>query len=176
MARFGSVAFGIRRAMTLIVHNFQAEATMISKTTSHQLTFIVVPDLLAVCRLDQNGKIPAWASSGTLCSITRTADELSIVCQQNHVPDGIRCERGWRCLRVAGTMDFSMIGVVASLSMPLAEAGVGIFVISTFDTDYLLVKDDDFSKAVAALRAAGHAVAMESNIALTHQTHCRGTC
>ena len=133
---------------------------MNAKPTNHQLRFIVLPDHLAVCRFNQDTPIPAWALSGTVFTITRTADELSVVCQQNLVPDGVRCERGWRCLRVAGTMDFSMIGVVASLSTPLAAAGVGIFVISTFDTDYLLVKNDDFSRAVAALRAAGHAVDM----------------
>ena len=138
----------------------EAEGTMNAKPTNHQLRFIVLPDHLAVCRFNQDTPIPAWALSGTVFTITRTADELSVVCQQNLVPDGVRCERGWRCLRVAGTMDFSMIGVVASLSTPLAAAGVGIFVISTFDTDYLLVKNDDFSRAVAALRAAGHAVDM----------------
>ena len=126
--------------------------------TLHQLTFLVFSELFAVCRLDHNDPIPAWASAGTLFSITRTADELSIVCPQSVVPVDIRCERGWRCLRVAGTMEFSMVGVVASLSKPLAEAGIGIFVISTFDTDYLLVKDNDLEKAVVALRAAGHAV------------------
>lgn len=131
---------------------------MNTKPTRHQLRFIVLTDLLAVCRLNQDTPIPAWASSGTLFSVTRTADELSVVCQQNLVPDGVQCERGWRCVRVAGTMDFSMIGVVASFSTPLAEAGVGIFVISTFDTDYLLVKDVVFSKAVVALQEAGHAV------------------
>lgn len=131
---------------------------MTAKTTTRQMRFIVLPDHLAVCRLNQDTPIAAWASSGTVFSITRTADELSVVCQQNVVPDGVQCEKGWRCLRVAGTMAFSMVGVVASFSTPLAEAGVGIFVISTFDTDYLLVKDDDFQKAVAALRAAGHVV------------------
>ena len=131
---------------------------MNAKTTLHQLTFIVFSELFAVCRLDHNAPIPAWASAGSLFSITRTADEVSIVCPQSLIPDAIRCERGWRCLRVAGTMEFSMVGVVASLSKPLAEAGIGIFVISTFDTDYLLVKENDFEKAVVALRAAGHAV------------------
>lgn len=126
--------------------------------TFHQLSFIVVPERFAVCRLNHNAPIPAWASAGTIFSITRTADELSIVCPQSLVPGAIRCERGWRCLRVVGTMEFSMVGVVASLSRPLAEAGIGIFVISTFDTDYLLVKENDLEKAVAALRSAGHSV------------------
>jgi hypothetical protein len=96
--------------------------------------------------------------TGTFFSITRTADELSVVCQQSLVPDDIRCERDWRCLRVAGTMAFSMVGVVAALVTALAEAGVSVFVVSTFDTDYLLVKEHDLEKAVAALRAAGHEV------------------
>lgn len=126
--------------------------------TFHHLNFIVVPERLAICRLDHNAPIPAWASAGTIFSITRTADELSIVCPQSLIPDAIRCERGWRCLRVAGTMEFSVVGVVASLSRPLAEASIGIFVISTFDTDYLLVKEDDLEKAVIVLRAAGHSV------------------
>ena len=129
--------------------------------TLHQLTFIVFSELFAVCKLDHNAPIPAWASAGTLFSITRTADELSIVCPQSLIPDVIRCERDWRCLRVAGTMEFSMIGVVASLSQPLADAGIGIFVTSTFDTNYLLVKENDLEKAVVALRAAGHAVELK---------------
>jgi hypothetical protein len=93
-----------------------------------------------------------------LFSITRAADELSVVCPQNLVPDGVRCERGWRCLRVAGTLDFSMIGVVASLVAPLAKAGVSVFVVSTFDTDYLLMKECDLERASATLRATGHQV------------------
>ena len=105
---------------------------------------------MAVCKLDKDAPVPAWASSGTFFSITRTADELSVVCQQSLVPDGVRCERDWRCLLVAGTMEFSMIGVVASLVTPLAEAGISVFVISTFDTDYMLVKEVDLERALAA--------------------------
>lgn len=125
---------------------------------THRLTLVSLPDLFAVCRLAKDAPVPAWASSALFFSITRTADELSVVCPQNVVPDGVRCERDWRCLRVAGTMEFSLIGVVASLVTPLAEAGISVFVVSTFDTDYLLVKADDLARATAALRAAGHAV------------------
>jgi len=122
----------------------------------HKLRLVVLPDVYAVSRLDQDATTPTWASAGEFCSITRTADELSVVCPQYVVPDGVRCEWGWRCLRVVGTMDFSMVGVVASLVAPLAEAGFGIFVVSTFDTDYLLVKDADLDGATAALRGVGH--------------------
>ena len=126
--------------------------------TNNRLTLVVLQDLFAVCRLDAGNVIPAWATTGQFISITHTADELSIVCSQAFVPGDVRCERGWRCLRVAGTMDFSMVGIVASLVTPLAEAEISVFVVSTFDTDYLLVKDNDLAKAMAVLNAAGHRV------------------
>jgi hypothetical protein len=89
---------------------------------------------------------------------TRTGEELSVVCRQEAVPDGVRCERGWRCLRVAGQLDFWLVGGLSSLLGPLADAGVSVFVVSTFDTDYLLVKASDFERAVDVLRRAGHEV------------------
>lgn len=136
----------------------RAGEAFVAVPITHRLTLMLLPDTFALCKLDADDAVPAWASSGDFLSITRTADELSVVCPQSIVPDGVRCERGWRCLRVAGTMDFSMIGVVASLVTPLAEAGISVFVVSTFDTDYLLVKADDLARATAALRAAGHDV------------------
>jgi hypothetical protein len=117
-----------------------------------------MPDTFAVCRLNADAAVPTWASAGKFFSMTRTAEELSVVCPQSLVPDGVRCERDWRCIRVAGTMDFSMIGVVAALVTPLAEASVSVFVLSTFDTDYMLVKESDLERALAALRAAGHVI------------------
>jgi hypothetical protein len=78
------------------------------------------------------------------------------VCAAECVPAEVRCERGWRCLRVAGVIDFSVVGVLSSLTAPLAEAGVSVFAVSTFDTDYLLVKEVDFDRACAALRVHGH--------------------
>ena len=81
-----------------------------------------------------------------------------MTCLESAVPEGVQCERGWRCLRVAGTMDLSSVGVLASLAGPLAEAGISIFAISTFDTDYLLVKAEAVEKATVVLRKAGHRV------------------
>jgi len=123
-----------------------------------QLTLIVVDGVFAVCRLEPGAPIPIWSTADDFFSITRTADELSVVCRQDAVPDGINCERGWRCLRVAGTIPFSVVGVLASLTAPLAEAGISVFAISTFDTDYLLVKENDLAAALAAFRRAGHVV------------------
>jgi hypothetical protein len=112
----------------------------------------------AVCRLAADAPVPAWAAGGPFASITRTADELSVVCRQEAVPDGVTCERGWRCLRVAGVIDFAAVGVLAALVVPLAGAGISVFAVSTFDTDYLLVKEHDLPRAVEVLRRAGHAV------------------
>jgi hypothetical protein len=126
--------------------------------TLQQLTLIVVDGVFAVCRLAPDAPIPGWSTARDFCSITRTADELSIVCRQDAVPEGITCERGWRCLRVAGTMPFTVVGVLASLTAPLAEAGISVFAISTFDTDYLLVKVEDMERAVDILRRRGHTI------------------
>jgi hypothetical protein len=123
-----------------------------------KLTLILVDGTLAVCRLEPGTPTPPWATAGDLFSLTRTADELSVVCPQDSVPEGVVCERGWRCLRVAGTVPFSVVGVLASLAAPLAEAGISVFAVSTFDTDYLLVKAEALAKAVEVLRQRGHTI------------------
>jgi hypothetical protein len=116
---------------------------------------ILLPDPYAVCRLPPDAETPSWAG-GAFVSITRTAQELSVVCRADAVPAGVRHEGGWRGLRVAGTLDFALVGVLASLLGPLAAAGVSVFVVSTFDTDYVLVRGQQLPEALAALSAAGH--------------------
>ena len=122
------------------------------------LTLLEVAGLFAVCKLPSGSPIPAWATAGSVFNVTRTADELSVVCRQETVPSGTHCECGWRCVRVTGAMPFTLVEVLDSLTTPIARAGVGVFAFSTFDTDYLLVKEADFPQAAAALRAAGHTV------------------
>ena len=122
------------------------------------LPLLVLEDRLAVCRLDPDASPPGWANRGRFSSITRTSEELSVVCPEAAVPDGVKAVKGWRALRVVGSMDFSAVGVLASLTTPLANANIGIFSISTFDTDYLLVRESDLGRAVEALRAFGHVV------------------
>ena len=122
------------------------------------LTLLEVAGRFAVCKLPSGSAIPAWATAGDVFSVSRTADGLSVVCRRELVPEGTHCESGWRCVRVAGAMPFTQVGVLASLTAPIARAGVGVFAISTFDTDYLLAKAERFPEAVAALRAAGHRV------------------
>jgi hypothetical protein len=129
---------------------------------SWQLALLVLDETFAVSRLSGDAPIPTWTAAGSFFSVTRTAEELSVVSRQDAVPDGVRCERGWRCLRVVGTIPFSAVGVLASLATPLAEAGVSAFAISTFDTDYLLVKESDLAAAVEALQRQGHTVKSRS--------------
>ena len=121
------------------------------------LTLSVLSDTFAICRLAASAPMPAWAR-GDFLSITRTRDELSIVCAQSNVPDGIKCERDWCALQVVGPLDFALTGVLASLSAPLADAGISIFALSTFDTDYVLVKTERWREAVQVLRQAGHRI------------------
>lgn len=118
----------------------------------------VHPTRLAVCRLDPSEPAPAWVedAAGPLVSVTRTAEELSVVVPEEAVPEQVRAEPGWRALSVRGPLDFSLTGVLASLAGPLAEAGIPIFVVSTYVTDWLLVRDDDLDGAVDALQRAGH--------------------
>jgi uncharacterized protein len=123
-----------------------------------------VPDLtvlgerLSICRLNAGEEIPAWATGGPFFSVTRTRDELSVVCPEDVVPESISREWGWCALRLEGPFDLSMVGVLASVASPLAEAGASIFAVSTFDTDYVLVREEQLDLAVDTLRASGHRV------------------
>jgi hypothetical protein len=120
------------------------------------LTLSLLDEVFAVCRLEADSPIPDWAIAGSLYCIARTADELSIVCPQTLVPQSTKAEREWRCLKVQGPLDFSLTGAMASLAAPMAEARISIFVFSTFDTDYLMVKQSDLRQALLALADAGH--------------------
>jgi len=113
----------------------------------------VLPGLYAVCRLPAEADVPP-----SFFSATRTPNELSVVCAEGDALPGAPCERGFRIFEVAGPLDFALTGVLAAIAAPLAGAGVSIFAISTFDTDYVLVKERDLAKAVEALREAGHRV------------------
>ncbi len=116
----------------------------------------LLPSRFAVCRLDAAAELPDWPR-GELVSVTRSREELSVVCEERGVPPGVRAETGWRALKVAGPLQFGATGVLSSLAGPLAAAKVSLFAVSTFDTDYLLVKEARLGEAVAALEAAGHA-------------------
>jgi len=127
----------------------------------HALTLVVLSGELAVVRLPPDAHVPSWAFTpvpGSLWSMTRTDDELSLVRAAEAVPSDSRAERGWRALRVAGTIDFALTGVLASVLAPLGEAAISIFAVSTYDTDYVLVREHALAAAIDALRDAGHEV------------------
>jgi hypothetical protein len=122
--------------------------------------FSMVPGTYAVCRLSAKAPIPAWADRA-FTSITRTPDELSIVCEERRIPADFRdadlqLERGWVLLRIHGPLPLDAVGVLASVAKPLAEAGISLFALSTFDTDFILVKRQNAKQAIAALTLAGH--------------------
>jgi hypothetical protein len=116
------------------------------------VTLVRVPGRFAVARLPPDAPIPPWAT-GALTSITRTADELSIVCDDEAVPNGVYAVRDFAAVRVLGTIDFGVVGLLARLTGALADAAVSVFAFSTFDTDYLLVRTSDYARARAALAA-----------------------
>ena len=118
----------------------------------------VLDELYAIVRCEPDAELPTWIRGGHFWSVTRSESELSIVCRQDDVPTEPSAERGFCAFEVAGPLDFSLTGVVASLVTPLAEAEIPIFVLSTFETDYLLVREHDHHSAVEALTAAGHHV------------------
>jgi len=112
-----------------------------------KLKLQILPEKFAICHFDRDTKIPDWAKEIYFCSITRTDDELSIVCPQDKIPGGALCEKNWRCFKVEGPLPLSLIGIISSLSKPLADAKIPIFCISTYETDYLLVEDENLKRA-----------------------------
>jgi hypothetical protein len=121
------------------------------------LTLLKEP--LTVCQLAPDAAIPAWtAGRATFLSITRTEEELSIVCPATLAPASVKQEGPWRAFKVAGPLDFALTGVLASLTAPLAGAGISIFSFATYHTDYVLVKVSQVDAATKALQAAGHFV------------------
>jgi hypothetical protein len=112
-------------------------------------------DTFAIAKLDSAVDLGAWAHAGELVQIVRTPNELSIVCRDEAVPAGVTVERGWRCFASADALDVNQAGILASISAPLAAAGISIFVISTFDNDYVLVRVHDLERAVGVLERNG---------------------
>lgn len=122
------------------------------------MTLTLLSDRMAVCRLEPDVPEPEWAAGGSFSSVTRTADECSVVCAETVVPDTVQAETGWRMLKVVGPLEFHLTGILAALAGPLAAARIPIFVLSTFETDYLLVKSDTLEHALQVLQAAGHEI------------------
>ena len=123
----------------------------------------MLPGRFAICRLTPDAAVPEWATASKFFSITRTANELSIVGEQERVPEGVLSESGWACIRLEGPFPFALTGVLAAILNPLARAGIALFAVSTFDTDCILIQSDRLPSADEALRRAGHERIPEAN-------------
>lgn len=119
--------------------------------TTPKFTLSILPEKLAICHFDKNSPLPEWAENLSFCSITRTKEELSIVCPQDKIPGGVLAERDWRAFKLEGDLGLMSVGVIAALAKPLAEAGISIFNVSTYETNYLLVEEKNLEKAVEVL-------------------------
>ena len=126
--------------------------------TSRPLELLVLPDEFIVAQLAANASLPSWAAECRFCCVARTPDELSIVCSLDHAPEYFRTGARWRAFKVRGPIALWEIGVLAAIAAPLAGARVSIFVVSTFNTDYVLVNSEKLALAIAALEQAGHKI------------------
>jgi len=126
--------------------------------TIHPQTLFLFPETFAICRLEKGSALPQWVQTDPFFSITGTPDELSLVCPVEPIPSDIHADRGWRCFKLQGPFPFSLTGILNSVTIPLAQADIGIFAISTYDTDYVLVKEHALERAIAVLTKAGHTI------------------
>lgn len=123
-----------------------------------RLTLELLPDTFAICRLEAGVPIPGWATARPFFAVVRTSAELSVICAAELVPSEVTASRDWRALELQGPFDFALVGILASVAVPLARAGVSIMPIATYDTDYLLVRTTQLDLAIGTLRSAGQTV------------------
>jgi hypothetical protein len=123
---------------------------------AQNLKFCRLPGPYAIVHLAPDTTIPDWAKKGEFTSITRTADELSIVCPTENLPPGVSSPHRWTCLKLEGPFPFSLTGVLLSFIEPLSNNAIPIFAISTFDTDYVLIQEEFLDQALDKLQQAGH--------------------
>jgi len=123
------------------------------------LTLDLLEGNFVICRLSPSSSLPSWAFTGPFISITKTNDELSIITiDDNRLPKDIQCERNWKCFKLKGPFPFDMTGVLSSILNPLAKADIAILAISTFDTDYVMIKEKNLQIAIDVLKQNGHTV------------------
>lgn len=135
-----------------------------AKSSSLELTLTLLPERFTICRLPSTSPLPAWvfAEDVPLWSLTRTPDEIAVVCVEGGVPPSVTVrEDGWRAFRVKGPLPFDTVGIISGLTAPLAQARVPVFVLSTFDTDHVLVRGRDLERAIAALESKFEVIARD---------------
>src|ERR1051326_5001599 len=126
--------------------------------TIHPLTLFLLPETFAICRLDPGTPLPNWVQTKSFFSLTNTPEEISLVCLMEILPSEVDADRDWRCFKLQGPFPFSLVGILNSVTGPLAQANLGIFAISTYETDYVLVKKEVLPQALSALTDAGHTI------------------
>lgn len=118
-------------------------------------SYSLLQDTFAICRLDKNSSLPDWAVGGEFWSVSRTPDELSVVCPQESVPEGVDHDAGWRCLKLDSPFEFDLAGMISSVAAPLAQTNTDLFVVATQDSDYLMVKEQDLEETKGELARTG---------------------
>ena len=121
-----------------------------------QLQLSLLKDKYGICTLPNTAPIPDWALTQSLASITRTEKELTIVCRREIIPSQYQSDLTWCCFKIDGSFDLNQIGVISSISSPLADAGISIYVISTYDTDYFLIQEHNLERTISVLSDIGH--------------------
>lgn len=121
------------------------------------IELVVMQGDYAVCQLPVGSDIPQWVD-GEFVSITQTGKELSIICRDNKIPLGVKAERSWALLKIDAVLDFSMVGIIAGISEVLSAAKISIFVMSTYDTDYIMIKRTSLPYAINSLESAGYRI------------------
>lgn len=118
----------------------------------------ILKETYTICSIGKESNIPDWVNQSKFYSITKTNDELSILCVQENIPSNVKCEKNWKIIQIDSILDFYMVGVISELSTLLAEDNISIFVISTFNTDYICIKEDVLEKAIQILKNAGNTI------------------
>lgn len=132
------------------------EINAMTPSSKNPITLRTVPGRYAIARLAQDAQVPDWANGSGLSAAIRADDELTIVCLQDRIPDGVKVAPNWRCLRSIGPFAFDASGIVLSIISPLSTQGVGVFVICTFDGEHILVAEKQWEQSLVLLREAGH--------------------
>ena len=130
---------------------------------SHQLLLTLFPGLYAIARFAPHENLSWDYAHSPFFSLTKTSSELSVVCEKSMLPAHVRAERDRRLLRIESVLTFTLTGVLSAIAVPLAEAAISIFAVSSFDTDYFLIADSDLEHAITVLENAGHKVQRSSN-------------
>ncbi|GCE30917.1 amino acid-binding protein [Dictyobacter alpinus] len=137
-------------------------------TTHKRLVLALQPDMLAICRLEPTAHISEDILNGNFVAITKTNEELSIICPQDNIPEEVIYTKGWRCLRIEGPFSHDTSGILASVLTPLANAHLSVFTTTTFDTGHILIKEENLNHAIQLLTQTGHVIRSENKVTVPY--------